>query len=73
MHEWVVYKLTPLLPFLGHREKIHKKTAAVGNEGGDMEMKDEVVLSRQQHNHLPPPPLILDFTITHHRCHWVEA
>ena len=69
----VVYKLTPLLPSLGHRVKIHTKTAAVGNEGGDMEMKDEVVFARRQHRHLPPPPVILDLTITHHRFHWVET
>ncbi len=36
----VLYKLTPLFSSFGHRVKIHKKTTAVGNEGGDMEMKD---------------------------------
>ena len=44
-----------------------KITPAVGNERGDIEIKDYVVLPHGQDNCLPPCPLILDFTITHDR------
>ncbi len=52
----------------GHKVKIHKITPATGKEGGDLELKDYVVLQKpqEQADRLPPPrTLILDFTMTH--------
>jgi hypothetical protein len=56
-----------MLVSFGHRVKVHKITRAVGNEHGDIEIKDYVVLPRGQSNCLPPCLLILNFTMTHGR------
>jgi len=49
-------------PSDGHCVKTHKIAPAVGNDRGDLEIKDYVVLPRQNQDH-PPRTLILDFTI----------
>ena len=70
VHDWVVYKLGDLLGSVGHKVKIHKITSATGNERGEIEIKDYVVLQKpqEQDNRLPPPrTLIKDFTMTHVR------
>ena len=56
-HDWVVYKMGTLLGSVGHRVKIHKITPATGKEGGDIEIKDYVVMQKPQtqDNRLPPP------------------
>ena len=59
-----------LLGSVGHRVKIHKITPATGKEGGDIEIKDYVVMSKPQteDNVLPPPhTLIMDYSMTHIR------
>ncbi len=53
-----------------HKVKIHKITPATDKERGDIEIKDYVVLQKNQSqdNRLPPPlSLIMDFTMTHVR------
>jgi hypothetical protein len=65
--DWSVYKLGVLLVSVGQKVKIHKITPASGKERGDIELKDYVVLHRGQDNCLPPPSLILDFTMRHDR------
>ncbi len=53
-----------------HRVKIHKITPAQGEERGDVEIRDYVVLQKPRDGTdcLPPPRLlILDFTMTHTR------
>ena len=59
------FSLSLLLVSVGHRVKIHKITPAVGNERGDIEIKDYDVFPRGHDNYLPPRPLILDFTMMH--------
>ena len=66
-HEWLVYRLSLMLRSVGRRVKIHKVAPAVGNERGDAEIKDYVVLPRGEDNPLPPHPLMLDVTMTHDR------
>ena len=56
-----------MLRSVGHRVKTHKVTPAAGNERGDIEIDNYVVLPRREDNLLPPRPLILDFTMTHDR------
>ena len=41
VHDWVVYKLGPLLGSVGHKVKIHKITPVTGKERGDIEIKEE--------------------------------
>ena len=70
VHDWVVYRFGSILGSVGHRVKIHKITPATGNERGDIEIKDYVVLQKpqEQTDRLPPQrTLILDFTLTHTR------
>ena len=70
VHDWVVCKLGVLLGSVGHKVKIHKITPVTGQERGDIEIKDYVVLQKTQAqvNRLPPPrTLIMDFTMTHVR------
>ena len=45
-----------------HRVKIHKVAPAVGNERGDVEIKDYIVLTHGEDNRLPPLQLILNVT-----------
>ena len=70
VHDWVVYRVGGILGSVGHRVKIHKITPVTGEERGDLEIKDYVVLQKPQAqaDRLPPPrTLILDFTMTHPR------
>ena len=68
-HEWIAYSLSSMLRSVGHRVVIHKVAPAVGNERGDVEIKDYVVLPRGEasDNRLPRHALILDVTMTHDR------
>jgi hypothetical protein len=61
VHDWVVYKMGPLLGSVGHRVKIHKITPATGKELGDIEIEDYVVLQKPQAqgNRLPPPRTLI--------------
>ena len=43
-----VYKLSLLLSSVGHRVKTHKVTPVVGNERGDIEIKDYVILPAEK-------------------------
>ncbi len=52
---------------VGHRVKTHKVTPAAGNERGDVEIKDYVILTRGEDNRLPPRTLIMEVTMTHDR------
>ena len=52
---------------VGHLVKVHKITPTVGNERGDIEIKDYVVLPHGQDNCLSPRSLIVDFTMIHDR------
>ena len=45
----------------------YKVVPTVGNEHGDIKIKDYVVLPCGQDNCIPPHPLILDVTVTHDR------
>jgi len=56
-----------MLRSVGHRVKTHKVTPAAGNERGDIEIDNYVVLPRGEDNLLPPRTLIMDFTMTHDR------
>ena len=70
VHDWVVYRFGGILGSVGHKVKIHKITPATGNERGDLEIKDYVVLQKpqEQADRFPPPrTLIVDFTLTHTR------
>ena len=52
---------------IGHRVKLHQVTPGVGNERGDIEVANYVVLPRGQDNCHSPGPLIQDVTMTHDR------
>ena len=39
----------------------------MGNERGDIEIGEDIVLPRGQDNLLPPRPLLMDYTMTHDR------
>ena len=52
-HEWIVYRLSLLLRSVGHRVKTHRITPAAGNERGDIEIKDYVILPRGEDDRLP--------------------
>jgi hypothetical protein len=52
---------------VGHRIKIHKVNPDTGNERGDIEIKDYVILSHGEDNRLPLHTLIMDVTMTHYR------
>jgi hypothetical protein len=70
VHDWVVHRLGGILGSVGQRVKIHKITPATGKERGDLEIKDYVILQKnqEQDDRLPPlRTLILDFTLTHTR------
>jgi hypothetical protein len=65
-HEWIVYRLSLLLCSVGHRVKTHKITPAAGNERGDIEIQDYVILPRGE-DRLPPRTLVMDVTMTNDR------
>ncbi len=52
---------------IGHRVKPHRITPAVGNERGDIEIKDYVILPNGEDDSLPPRTLVMDVTMTHDR------
>ncbi len=56
-----------MLRSVGHRVEAHKAATAAGNERGDIEIKDYVVLPRGGDNPLPARTLIMDVTMTHDR------
>jgi hypothetical protein len=62
-----VYKLSLLLHLVGHRVKTHNVTPAVGNERGDIEIKDYVILPHGEDDRIPPHTLVMDVTMTHDR------
>ncbi len=52
---------------VGHRVEPHKITLPVGNERGDIEIKDYVILPPGEDDRLPPHTLVMDVTMTHDR------
>ena len=62
-----MYKLSLLLRSVGHRIKTHNVTPAAGNERGDIEIKDYIILPRGEDDRLPPHTLVMDVTMTHDR------
>ena len=56
-HDWVVYKLGVFWGSVGQRVKIHKITPTTVKERGDIEVKDYVILQKNQgpDGRLPPP------------------
>jgi hypothetical protein len=46
VHDLVVYRLGVISGSVGHKVKIHKITPGTGNERGDLEIKDYVVLQK---------------------------
>jgi hypothetical protein len=64
-HEWIVYRLSLLLRSVGHRVKTHRITPVVGNERGDIEIQDYVILPHGEDDKLPPRTLAMDVTMTH--------
>ena len=66
-YEWIVYRLSLLLRSVGHRGKTHRITPAAGNERGDIEIQDYVILSHGEDDRLPPRTLVMDVTMTHDR------
>jgi hypothetical protein len=63
-YEWIAYRLSLLLRTVGHRVKTHRITPPVGNERGDIEIQDYVILPRGD-DRLPPRTLVMDVTMTH--------
>ena len=61
----IEYKLSLLMRSVGHRVEPHKITPPVGNERGDIEIKDYVILPPGEDDRLPPHTLVMDVTITH--------
>ena len=61
VHDWVVYELGALPCSVGHRIKIYRITTTTGNERGDIETKDYVVLQKPQaqDNRFPPPRTLI--------------
>jgi hypothetical protein len=58
----------PQLCFLhsvGHRVETHRITPAVGNERGDIKIKDYVILPHGEDDRIPPCTLMMDVTMTH--------
>jgi hypothetical protein len=56
-----------LLRSIGHRVKIHGITPPTGNERGDIEIKDYVILTHGEDDRIPPRTLVMDVTMTHDR------
>jgi hypothetical protein len=59
-HEWIVYRLSLLLSSVGHRVQTHRITPAAGNERGDNEIKDYVILLCGEDDKLPPHTLVME-------------
>jgi hypothetical protein len=62
-----IYRFSLLLHSVGHRVKTHGITPASGNERGDIEIQDYVILSRGEDDRFPPRTLVMDVTMTHDR------
>ena len=62
-----MYTLSSLFRSVGHRIKTHKVTPAAGNDRGDIEIKDYVILPRGEDNRPPPRTLMMDVSMTHDR------
>ena len=62
-----MYKLSLLFRSVGHRVTIHKVTSDTGNERGDIEVRDYVLLTRGEDNRIPSHTLLMDVTMTHDR------
>ena len=62
-----MYKISFFLRSVGHRVKTHQITPATGNERGDLEIKDYVILSRGEDDRFLPHTLVMDVTMTHDR------
>jgi hypothetical protein len=58
-------RLSLLLRSIGHRVKPRRITPAAGNERGDIEIKDYVILPHGEDDRLPPRTLVMDVTMTH--------
>jgi hypothetical protein len=56
-----------LLLSVGHRVKTHRITPVAGNERGDIEIQDYVILTHGEDDRLPPGTLVMDVTMTHDR------
>ncbi len=56
----VVYKFSLLLHSIGNRVQTHKVTLDDGNEHGDIEIKDYVILSHGEDDRIPPHTLVMD-------------
>ena len=60
-----LFKFSLLFCSVGYRVKTHKGTPRTGNEHGDIEIKDDVILSRDEDNPIPPHTLMMNVTMTH--------
>jgi hypothetical protein len=58
-------KLSLFLRSVGHRVTTHKVTPATGNEHGDIQIRDYVILTRGEDNRMSPRTLLMDVTMTH--------
>jgi hypothetical protein len=56
-----------LLRSVGHRVKTHRITPTTGNERGDIEIQDYVILPRGEDDRIPPRTLVMDVSMTHDR------
>ena len=54
-----MYKLSLLSCSVGHKFETHKVTPSAGNERGDIEIKDHVILTHGEVNRLPPHTLMM--------------
>jgi len=59
-----VNKISLLLHSVGHRVKTHNVTPDTGNERGDIEIKDYVILPHGEDDRIPPHTLVMDVTMT---------
>jgi hypothetical protein len=64
-NERIVYRFNLLLRSVGHRVKTYRITPATGNERGDIEIQDYVILTHGEDDRLPPRTLVMDVTMTH--------
>ncbi len=64
-HKWIVYRLSLFLHSVGQRVKPHRITPAPGNERGDIEIQDYVILPPGEDDRITPRTLVMDVTMTH--------
>jgi hypothetical protein len=65
VYEWIVYSLSLFFHSIGHRVKTYRITPVGGNERGDIEIQDYVILPRGEDDRFPPRTLVMDVTMTH--------